>query len=207
MTNEIKNEKSEKKLLLFGKWDSDVEVRDIGLKKYISLKPTIIPKSSGAYRERFEKSKMHIVERLALHLMVSGHSGKRHRLTSGKFGGKFYRMLKVVENAFNIIAEKTKKNPVEVLVRAVENAAVCEEIASYQLGGIIARVAVVTSPQRRVDKALRIIAQSVYRAAFNNKKKLEEALAEELINASENSSKSAAITYREKIEQEAMGAR
>jgi small subunit ribosomal protein S7 len=207
MTNYTKNENEQAKLLLFGKWDSNVEVKDIGLKKYISLKPTIIPKSSGTYRERFEKSKMNIVERLALHLMVSGHSGKRHRLTSGKFGGEFYRMLKVVERAFDIIAERTKKNPVEVLVRAVENAAVCEEIASYQLGGIIARVAVVTSPQRRVDKALRIIAQSVYRASFNNKKRLEEALAEELVNASENSSKSSAITYREKIEQEAMGAR
>lgn len=196
-------------LKLFGRWKSDVEVRDPGLKRYISLKPTIIPKSCGArdYRERFQKSKMHIVERLALHLIVSGHSAKKHKITSGKFGGGLYTALKVIEKAFEIIEKRTGKNPVEVLVRAIENAAVCEEVASYQLGGIIARVAVVTSPQRRVDKALRIICQSAYKISFNNKIDIANALAEELINASENSSKSLAIAYRERTEQEAMGAR
>lgn len=196
-------------LKLFGKWNSNVEVKDPGLKRYITLKPAIIPKSSGAreYRDRFQKSKMHIVERLALHLIVSGHSAKKHKITSGKFGGGFYTALKVIENAFNIIEKRTGKNPVEVLVRAIENAAICEEVASYQLGGIIARVAVVTSPQRRVDKALRIICQSAYKISFNNKIDIANALAEELINASEGSSKSLAIAYRERTEQEAMGAR
>lgn len=196
-------------LKLFGRWNSNVEVRDPGLKRYITLKPTIIPKSCGArdYRERFQKSKMHIVERLALHLIVSGHSAKKHKITSGKFGGAFYTALKVVEKAFEIIEKRTGKNPVEVLVRAIENAAICEEVASYQLGGIIARVAVVTSPQRRVDKALRIICQSAYKISFNNKIDIANALAEELINASENSNKSLAIAYRERTEQEAMGAR
>lgn len=196
-------------LKLFGRWSSNVEVRDPGLKRYITLKPTIIPKSSGAkdYRERFQKSKMHIAERLALHLIVSGHSSKKHKITSGKFGGGFYTALNVLEKAFEIIEKRTGKNPIEVLVRAVENAAICEEVASYQLGGIIARVSVVTSPQRRVDKALRIICQSAYKISFNNKTDISNALADELINASENSNKSLAIAYRERTEQEAMGAR
>ena len=213
MAKEKKSEEEGRNLFeelkLFGKWSSDVEVKDPGLKRYITLKPVLIPKSCGArdYRERFQKSKMHIVERLALHLIVSGHSAKKHKITSGKFGGGFYTALKVIEKAFEIIEKRTGKNPVEVLVRAIENAAICEEIASYQLGGIIARVAVVTSPQRRVDKALRIICQSAYKISFNNKIDIANALAEELINAAENSSKSLAIAYRERTEQEAMGAR
>lgn len=192
---------------LFNKWSSNVEVKDPGLKRYVTLKPILLPKSAGAYRKRFHKSKMHIVERLALHLITSGHSAKKHKITSGKFGGDVQNALQIVESAFEIIEKKTGKNPIEIFVRALENAALCEEIAAYQLGGTIARQAVVTSPQRRVDKVLRLFSQAAYKNSFNKKVDIVDALAQEILFAYENSNKSVAISYKERTEQEAAGAR
>lgn len=192
---------------LFNRWDSKVEVRDPSLRNYINLDPRILPRSAGIHRGRFHKSKMHIAERLALKLMVSGHTGKRHRLSSGHFSGKFHNVLSTVENAFSLIEKKENKNPIEVLVRAIENASLREEVISYQLGSIMAREAVVTAPQRRIDKTLRYITQAAYRSAFKKKKPLEQALAEEIIAASHESTDSFAIKERDRIEKEAMGAR
>jgi small subunit ribosomal protein S7 len=193
---------------LFNRWDNNVPVNDEGLKRYINLTPRIIPKASGAHQKTpFHKSKMHIVERLALHLIVSGHSSKKHKITSGKFGGGYQTAMKTVEYAFGEIEKKTGKNPVEVLVRAVENAALCEEVAAYQVGGMTARQAVIASPQRRVDKALRLFAQGAYKDSFNKKTKIGDALVNELTAAYEGSNKSLAIREKERIEQEAAGSR
>jgi len=192
---------------LFNKWDSNVTVNDPGLKRYINLKPKILPRSAGIFRQQFHKSYAHIVERLALHLMTSGHSSKKHKITSGHFGGGFQTAMKIVEKAFDTIEQKTKKNPVEVFVRAIENASLCEEITAYQVGGIIARQAVITSPQRRVDKTLRLFSQAAYKSSFNKKINTASALAEEIMYGYENSNKSFAIKEKERIEQEAAGAR
>lgn len=197
-----------KEIKLFKKWDSNVEVKDPGLRRYINLYPRIFPKSRGSYQKyRFYKSKMHIVERLATHLMVPGHYRKKHKITSGHLTSKFYHTLQTIENAFDIIEKKLKKNPLEVFVRAIENAAICEEVTSYQVGSIIARVAVVTSPQRRVDKVLRYFAQGTYQNSFKKKKSVVEALAEEIIYAYKNDKKSFAVREKERIENEAAGAR
>lgn len=192
---------------LFNKWDPNVQVNDLSLKNYLNIEPRILPKSSGSNRGRFHKSKAHIVERLALNLMIPGHQGKRHRLSSGKFGGAYSNTLGIVEDAMEIIEKQENKNPLEVLVRAIENAALREEIISYQVGSIMAREAVVTAPQRRIDKTLRYFAQSSYRKSFNSKKNMARALAEEIIAAYKNSSDSFAIKERERIEREAGGAR
>jgi len=106
-----------------------------------------------------------------------------------------------------IVEKKENKNPVEVLVRAVENAALSEEIISYQMGSIMAREAVVTSPQRRIDKTLRFFAQGAFRRSFNKKKSFAEALAEEILMAYTGSPDSTAIKEKERIEREAAGAR
>jgi len=37
------------------------------------------------------------------------------------------------------LEEKTKQNPIEIFVRAIENAALREEITSYQMGGVMVR--------------------------------------------------------------------
>ncbi len=195
-------------LKLFNRWDTNVEVKDPGLKNYINVKPVIIPRSAGRnQKKQFYKSKMNIVERLINHLSVPGHWGKKHKINSGHIVSQRENIMKVVERAFEIIEEKTKKNPVEVFVRAVENAAIHEETMSYQIGGIIARKAVVTSPQRRIDKALRYIAQGSFQKSYGKKISIAEALANEIINAYNNSNESVAIREKERIEREAAGAR
>ena len=210
-TDDFARKEAEKRaagLMLFGKWDNNVQVNDEGLKRYINLTPRIIPKASGVHQKnQFHKSKMHIVERLALHIIVSGHSSKKHKITSGKFGGGYQTTLRIVEEAFDGIAKKSGKNPVEVFVRALENAALCEEVAAYQVGGMTARQAVITSPQRRVDKALRLFAQGAYKDSFNKKNSIVDSLVNELMAAYEGSNKSLAIRERERIEQEAASSR
>ena len=195
---------------IFGKWSTEgIEVKDPGLARYINLEPRLLPRSGGKYaKQQFYKSKMNIVERLMNKLMVPGHRGKKHVISSGRCVGKTAIQYKIVKKAFEKIEQITKKNPIEVLVRAIENAALREEITSYQLGGIIVRRAVVTSPQRRVDLALRNIAQAAYRKSFGKKQTIVDALVDEIIAAYNNdASKSEAIREKERIEREAEGAR
>ena len=198
------------KIKLFNKWDIEgITVNDSGLKNYISLKPVVIPKTFGrTAKKQFHKSQMNIVERLVNHLYVSGHRGKKHLITSGRNVGKTFKIWKVIEDTFKILEEKTKKNPVEVFVKALENAALREEITSFQVGGIIVRKAVVTAPQRRVDLAIRLIVQGAYQKSFNKPKKMADTLADEIFAAySYDPQNSHAIKEKERIEREAAGAR
>lgn len=195
---------------IFNKWDvSQVAVNDPGLRNYITISSALFPKSSGRLsKQQFYKSKMNIVERLITKMMVPGHKSKKHFLTSGRVVGRYITTYNIVKDVFDRIYEKTKKNPVEILVRALENAAVREEIAGYQVGGIIVRRAVITSPQRRVDAGLRIIAQAAYKKAFGKKETMVDALTNEIIATYNNDNqKSDAIKERERLEKEAEGAR
>ena len=194
---------------IFGKWSSEgIEVKDPGLRRYITLTPMFVPKSRGRYRAQFHKSKMHIVERLICKLMVPGHRGKKHFLTSGHCCGSWYKAYKHVKEAFEIIEKVTKKNPIEVFVRALENAALREELTSFQVGGIIVRKAVVTSPQRRIDIALRLMVQGAYHKAHRNPKGFARCLAEEILAAYQGDTQNSyALREKERIEREAAGAR
>jgi small subunit ribosomal protein S7 len=197
-------------LKLFNRWSfQGVEVKDPGLKPYINLQPIVIPKTGGRYSKRqFYKSKMSIVERLVNKLMVPGHKSKKHLLTSGLCTGKTQTIFNLVKEVFDKLEKKTNMNPIEILVRALENAALREEITSYQMGGIMVRKAVITSPQRRVDAALSVIVQSAYRKSFGKKLSMADALFNEIIYAYQNDpSKSEAIKEKERIEREAGGAR
>lgn len=195
---------------IFDRWPiNEVRVREAGLERYITLTPMIINKSGGRHaKKQFHKSKMNIVERLMNKLMVPGHRGKKHVITSGRVVGRYFTAYKILKKSFEKIEEATKKNPVEVLVHAIENAALREEIAAYQVGGIIVRKAVVTSPQRRVDLALKVIVQAAYRKSFGKKETISEALANEIIAAyNYDVAKSEAVKEKERIEKEAEGAR
>jgi small subunit ribosomal protein S7 len=195
---------------IFGKWSCEgIEVKDSGLKKYINLQPVLIPRSGGRHaKQQFHKSKMNIVERLMNKLQVPGHHGKKHIITSGRAVGKTLIHYKIVKKTFEKIEQQTKKNPIEVFVRALENSALREEITQYQVGGIILRRAVITSPQRRIDLALSNIVQSAYRKSFGKKESMEGALVSEIVAAySSDASKSEAIKERERIEREAEGSR
>lgn len=195
---------------LFNRWSfKDIEIRDPGIKPYINLDPIVIPKTFGRNtQQKFHKSKMNIVERFANKIMVPGHRGKKHLISSADNVGKTQTVLNIIKNVFEKLEKKTNKNPIEVLVKAIENAALREEIASYQMGGIMVRKAVITSPQRRIDFALSIITQSAYRKSFGKKITIADALADEIYNAYKNdASKSEAIREKERIEREASGAR
>ncbi|MCS7123127.1 MAG: 30S ribosomal protein S7 [Candidatus Aenigmarchaeota archaeon] len=191
---------------LLNKWSfNGIEVKDPGLKKYINLKPVIIPRTFGRFStERFKKNEMNIVERFLNRLNVPGHKGKKHVISSARCVGDYFKKLRIIEEVFERIEKITKKNPIEVLVRAIEKCALMEEIASYQVGGIIVRKAVVVSPQRRVDLAIRNLTQAAYRKSFNKKATIVDALVEEIIGAYNNdSSRSDALKERERIEKEA----
>jgi len=194
---------------LFNRWGFDVEVNDPGLKPYINLKSTIIPKTGGRYSQRqFYKSKMNIIERFVNKLMIPGHRGKKHLLSSGRNIGKTQTIFNIVKEVFEKLEKKTNKNPIEILVRAIENAALREEISSYRMGGMMVRKAVITSPQRRVDTALTLITQSAYRKSFGKKVSMADALVNEIFHAYQNdASKSEAIKEKERTEREAGGAR
>jgi len=194
---------------LFNKWDtSKIKINDPGLNGYIGLKPVIIPKTHGRHRKQFYKSEISIVERLINHLYIPGHRGKKHLRSSGRCSGDTMSCLEITKDAFEIIEKKTKMNPVEVLVRAIENAALREEITSFQLGGITARKAVIASPQRRIDLALRLLVQASYQKATKGGKPMAPVLAEEILATYKNdASSSHAIREKERIEREAAGAR
>ncbi len=194
---------------LFNRWDvSNISVLDPGIKDYINLKPVFVLKSCGRHTDiRFHKNKTPIVERLMNKLMVPGHKGKTHKVTSGHCTGKSAHVSNVVKDAFIIIEQKTKKNPVEVFVRAIENSAPREVITTIEYGGARYPQAVECAPQRRVDLALRHMAQGAYAASFKKKAKIEEALANEIMLASNGDNKSNAVAKRLELERQAESSR
>lgn len=194
---------------LFNKYDtSGVVVIDPGLKNYINLKPVILPKSQGRNeKKKFWKSKSHIVERLMLKMSVTGHKGKKHWRTSGRNTGKYTLQYRNMMEAFEIIEKKTKKNPVQVLVNAVENSAPCAEVISLEYGGIKHPKAVDVAPQRRVDLALRWISHGAYRESANKNRSYAQALARILLQSSNNNSKSFAVSKKNETERQAVASR
>lgn len=198
-----------KNVLIFNTWDtSNIEIEDPGLKRYISVKPVIVPKTGARYAgNRFHKSDTSIVERLMNKVMVSGHKGRKHYISSGKDTGKASRAFNIVEKALHIIEDRTKENPVLVLVRAVEHAAPREEIVTIEYGGARYPKALEAAPQRRIDVALRQMTQGARQKSFKAKKSVEEALAEEIINAYHKLQSSQAISKKLEIERQADASR
>lgn len=182
---------------LFDKWDLDeVEVQDLSLKRYICLDEIIVPHTSGRHVKRqFAKSKVSIVERLMNKIMrTERNSGKKNKAYN------------VVKEALEIINKRTKKNPVQVLVSAVENTSPCEETTRIKYGGVGYQVAVDISPQRRVDLSLGFLTRGTLQSAFKNKRSVAECLANELIFASEEDTRSFALQKKEEKERVAKAA-
>ncbi|PIN87146.1 30S ribosomal protein S7 [Candidatus Woesearchaeota archaeon CG10_big_fil_rev_8_21_14_0_10_44_13] len=194
---------------VFGKWSAkDIIVQDDGVRDYITLEPKVVMRSAGRYaHSRFHKSKVFIVERLVHKLMNSGHKAKKHFKSSGHMTGKVQTAQGIVEKAFRIIEQRTKKNPVEVFVKGLENAAPREEIITIEYGGARYPKAVECAPQRRIDLALRIMTQGSHHKAFNSKKSIHETLAEEIMNAYNMSPNSSAISKKLELERQADSSR
>lgn len=183
---------------LFEKWDSaDVQVDDISVKGYINLKPVILPYSGGKFaKKQFSKSNQHIVERLINRMMQTEYNT-----------GKKMIAYRIVKESFEIIHKKTKDNPIQVLVNAVINAGPREETVRLKYGGIAVPKAVDSAPQRRVDTALKLIANGANKTSFKSRRPIEEALANEIIAAANYDVKSYSINKKEGKERVAKAAR
>ena len=176
--------KDQPNVLLFNKWDvRKIEVKDPGLQNVIALLPAVvIPITFGRHEhQRMKKAEVHIVERLANKLM---HFGKRYAKNTGRMGGKKARVFKTIETALDILNLETGKNPMELLVKAVENASPNEDTTRIVYGGVVYHVSVDVAPLRRVDLALRFIAEGVRESTYSSLQSREELLAKEILLAS-----------------------
>ncbi|MFA6489354.1 MAG: 30S ribosomal protein S7 [Candidatus Micrarchaeia archaeon] len=200
-------------LKLFGKYElTEVKVTDPSFMQYVSLTPVAVPHSHGRNaKAQFGKRKINLVERLANKLMRGGTgektSGKVIR-TDGRLQGKKTKTLAIVEEAFAIIAERTKKNPVQLLVDGLQNSAPREDFTRVQMGGVSYQVAVDVSASRRLDMALRNIALAAIMGGFDKKKTLAQALADEIEFAAKGDVNSSyAIKKRDETERMARSSR
>ena len=185
-------------IMLFQKWSfKDIKVVDIGLQRYLNLTPMVAPHSMGRHEhQRFRKAKVNIVERLINNMMRPGkNSGKKAKVTN------------IVKEAFEIINTRTGRNPVEVLVKAVENASPCEDTTRVSYGGVVYHLSVDVAPQRRIDLAIRHIAEGARLASANSPRSIQEGLADELILAANKDIKSAGVAKRNEIERVAQSSR
>ena len=183
---------------LFQKWSfKDISVKDIGLQRYLKLTPMVAPHSMGRHEhQRFRKAKVNIVERLINGLMRSGkNSGKKAKATN------------IVKETFEIINLRTSKNPIEVLVQAVENSSPCEDTTRVSYGGVVYHLSVDVAPQRRIDLAIRHITEGARASSKNNPRSIQETLADELVLAANKDIKSVAIAKRNEIERVAQSSR
>ena len=197
MTIETEAPEKQELIRLWNKWSFEgITIQDPGLKRYINTRPVLIPHSGGRHEhQRFAKSNVNVVERFIDNIM-------RH----GSVGGKKVKATNIVKTAFEIINLKTGKNPVEVLVSAVENSSPCEDTTRIGYGGIVYHRAVDISPQRRVDLALRFLAEGPRRAEARGKP-IEERVADELIAASQRDSRSFAVSRCDEMERVALASR
>ena len=183
---------------LFQKWSfKDAKVEDIGFQRYLNLTPMVAPHSMGRHEhQRFRKANVNVVERVINNLMRPGkNSGKKAKTTN------------IVKEAFEIINLRTGKNPIEVLVKAVENCSPCEDTTRISYGGVVYHLSVDVAPQRRIDLAIRHITEGASAASKNNPLSIQEALANELVLAANKDIKSAGVSKRNEIERVAQSSR
>jgi small subunit ribosomal protein S7 len=185
-------------LLLFGKYDvSEVVVSDAGLAKYINLDPISVPHSGAKHANRpFAKGKVHIVERLVNNMMRTETNT-----------GKKTKTYKVVMKAFEIVNSKTKKNPVQIFIDAIQNTTPREEVTRLRYGGVSVPKAVDTSSARRLDVAIRNICKGAVSATHKNTKPVELCLANEIMLAAKGDMNSYAVAKKEEVERIAGSAR
>lgn len=182
--------------LLFERWEIDgIEFTDPSTKRYINLTP--IAHTMGRHSQKqFEKSEISIVERLVNRMMqTSDNTGKKQQTT------------RIVREAFEIVEDRTEENPVQVLVRAIEQSAPREETVRLKYGGISVPQAVDVGPQRRVDQSLKFIANGAHNVSHKAPTSAAQALAQQLIGAANGDVQTYAVGQKEEKERVAAAAR
>lgn len=97
--------------------------------------------------------------------------------------GKKSTAESLLYNAFNIIKEKTKENPLKVFESAVENVRPMIEVKSRRVGGSTYQVPTEIRPSRRTALGIRWI---IVNARSRSEKSMPSKLAGELLDAAEN---------------------
>ncbi len=131
---------------------------------------------------------------------------EREILPDPKFGdvtlAKFINVLmldgkkavaeRIVYGALDQVAAKTKENPVEVFIRALDNVRPVVEVKSRRVGGATYQVPVEVRPKRRTALAMRWLVEAARR---RGEKSMGHRLASEFMEAAE--SRGAAVKKRE----------
>lgn len=199
---------AEKEFKLFDMYSvSDIEIKDPALKPYINIEPRLLLKSHGRNLKKFGKARVNILERIANRVGVPGHIGKKHKIITSWASGQYTRNMGIVLKALEIIKKRTEKNPIQVLVDAIENGSPRDEITIIEHAGARYPQAVDASPIRRIDLAVRWIVQGAYQKCFGKKKKMAESLADEIIKASEGNMESYSMSKKNEAEKQADSAR
>lgn len=97
--------------------------------------------------------------------------------------GKKTVAQKIVYGMLDIVAEKTKKNPMEVFEEALKNVSPVVEVRSRRVGGSNYQIPVPVRPERRMMLAYRWLIDA---AASQKGRPMKEKLASEIINAANN---------------------
>jgi len=118
-----------------------------------------------------------LVTRLVNRIMIDGKKGVAQQL---------------LYNAFNIIRERTGKDPMEVFEAALKNIMPVLEVKARRVGGANYQVPVEVKPERRTSLGLRWL---VNYARNRGEKTMDERLAAEILDASNNTG--AAVKKRE----------
>jgi len=181
---------------LFGRWDiAEIEYDDPSTQRYLSVTPVAHTMGRHAGKQ-FQKSELSVVERLVNRLMQSEENT-----------GKKQQSMRIVRDAFEIVHERTGDNPIQVLVSAIEHSAPREETVRLKYGGISVPKAVDVAPQRRVDQALKFIAEGTKNASFKSPTSAAEALAAQLMGAADGDVSTYSVNQKEEKERVAAAAR
>jgi len=190
------SDEQETDALLFGVWETDdIAYEDPSTQRYLNVTP--IAHTMGRHASKqFQKSEISVVERLINRLMQTDENT-----------GKKQQAMRIVRDAFEIIDEEAEENPVQILVTAVENAAPREETVRLKYGGISVPQAVDVAPQRRVDQALKFLAEGTQRGSYKSPTSAAQALATQLMGAADYDVGTYAINQKEEAERVAAAAR
>lgn len=120
-----------------------------------------------------------LVTRLINKIMVDGKKGKAQ---------------KILYRAFDIVRERTGRDPLEVFEEALNNVMPVIEVRARRVGGANYQVPVEVRPDRRVTLGLRYL---VNYARLRGEKTMEERLANEILDAANNTG--AAVKKREEV--------
>ena len=119
-------------------------------------------------------------------------------INSVMYDGKKGVAQKIVYDAFEIIREKTGKEPLEVFEAAMENVMPVLEVKARRVGGATYQVPIEIRPERRQTLALRWL--TAYSRA-RSERTMAERLAGELMDAANNTG--ASVKKREEMHKQA----